>query len=384
MMKTYFSYLPVVVGSIEEEWKQCIDQVNYTRSAGHIPIKINVFADLPDFNSFLEIRKTFLKNIEEVSGSFIPTINITVHPPEKPWKVVVEAAFIKAGSSKTGSKKFGSIPYVVLESETEKEVWAAGVSCYAYPDDTRKAAENAFKLMSGLLAEEKMSLDHIVRQWNYIGDILDVKDDFQNYQIFNEVRNEYYSRFRKVQGFPSATGVGMKYGGVILDFCAIKSKGNLDVIPVHNPDQVNAYNYGQDVLKGLTGKDKITKHPPQFERALLIANKHEAYLHVSGTASILGQETVGKDDIARQTVVTIENIRKLADLQRINKLLPGSERYAEKYSLLRVYIKSQDDFARVRAICDQQFPGIPATYIEADICRDDLLMEIEAEVSLGM
>ncbi len=60
------------------------------------------------------------------------------------------------------------------------------------------------------------------------------------------------------------------------------------------------------------------KHAPQFERALLIANRKEAVLHISGTASIIGQETVGKDDIEKQTIVTINNMGLLSDAGRIN------------------------------------------------------------------
>jgi enamine deaminase RidA (YjgF/YER057c/UK114 family) len=96
----------------------------------------------------------------------------------------------------------------------------------------------------------------------------------------------------------------------------------------------------------------------------------------------MGQETIGKGDVSKQTIVTIENIKKLTDTERLSRLVSGSVSYREKISLLRVYIKNQNDFKLVREICDERFPQIPAVYIEADICRDDLLMEIEAEADL--
>jgi enamine deaminase RidA (YjgF/YER057c/UK114 family) len=156
----------------------------------------------------------------------------------------------------------------------------------------------------------------------------------------------------------------------------------LKISAVENPNQINAYNYGQQVLMGLKDKDKATKHAPKFERALLVANNHNAYLHISGTASIIGQETIGKNDIGKQTIVTIENVKKLTETERINKLISGPVISVEKYSLFRIYIKKQSDFRVVHQIFNEQFPRIPAIYIEADICRDDLLMEIEAEVEL--
>jgi hypothetical protein len=382
MPKTYIIYLPSVEGSVEEEWKQCLNCIEAAVSDGYIPVKLNIFADLPDFNSLLESRKKILQSALNKFGSGCPAINVTAHPPEKPWKVSVEATFIAKGSIKVTGKQFRGIPYIVLESEGYREVWASGISSFMYPDDTKRAAGDAFTIMVDLLEGENMSLDNLVRQWNYIGNILTVNEGYQNYQIFNEVRNDYYSRYRKIHGYPAATGVGMKHGGVILDFCAVESGGSLKIRPVENPNQVNAYDYGQQVLKGATDKGKPTKHAPQFERALLIANEHNAALHISGTASIIGQETIGKEDVGRQTVVTIENIWKITDNVRLSRLISGSVSYKGKFSLLRVYIRRKDDFDVVRSICNEHFPGIPAIYIEADICRDDLLMEIEAEADL--
>src|SRR5690606_24985619 len=122
------------------------------------------------------------------------------------------------------------------------------------------------------------------------------------------------------------------------------------------------------------------KNPPQFERGLLVVNKAVRTLFVSGTASIIGQDTIGRGDVAEQTIVTIENIRKVADRVRISTLTGKDE--PGRFSLLRVYIKKQEDFGVVREICNEHFKEAPIVFIEADICRDDLLTEIEAELSL--
>ena len=55
MPKRYLVYLPSVEGKIEDEWKQCLHQVVKSRSSGYIPVKLNVFADFPDFESFLDL-----------------------------------------------------------------------------------------------------------------------------------------------------------------------------------------------------------------------------------------------------------------------------------------------------------------------------------------
>jgi len=132
------------------------------------------------------------------------------------------------------------------------------------------------------------------------------------------------------------------------------------------------------VLKGLKVKGKPIKNPPQFERALFVANGDKLTLFVSGTASIIGQDTIGKENIKEQTHITIENIKRLSEITYLGELT-GYDLSHGKCTLIRAYVKRQEYFSAVKDICREQFPGVPAIYTEADVCRDDLLVEIEAE-----
>ena len=381
MLKHYLVYLPLVRGSPEEEWEQCRKQIPGALHEGNRLVKLNIFVDQTDYSSFLRIRNSIDESLKESFCDQCPAFNITVHPPEKPWKITVEAGFVSTFSSTVVSKIWHSIPYIVRVTDTEKEVWAGGLGAGLFPDDTRKAATAAFDQMRAILYAEKISFDHIVRQWNFIGNILEVKNGIQNYQIFNEVRSESYHKYRNVHSYPAATGVGMKYGGVNLDFYAVKAERNLKIIAIDNPDQIRPYGYSQQVLKGKPVGSRTLNQPPQFERAVFIADSLSSTLFVSGTASIIGQDTIGIEDIGRQTVVTIENISKLTDSKRLGHLTGKTDTNAGKLILLRVYIKKQEDFAKVKEICNEFHPCVPVIYIEADICRDNLLVEMEAEFS---
>jgi hypothetical protein len=46
--------------------------------------------------------------------------------------------------------------------------------------------------------------------------------------------------------------------------------------------------------------------------------------------------------------------------------------------LTRVYVKRQQDYAKVRAICQSRMGQLPVVYTIADVCRPELLVEIEA------
>jgi len=379
MQKEYFIYHPLEEGKVEEEWEQCLKQIRDAISNINQPVKINIFADLADFDAFLTLRKKIVESACDSLGDHTPAISFTAHPPEKPWKIAVEALFIQSGFIDITTRFFDSIPYVVIKTKWGKEVWAAGLGSGSSPEDARRAAETAFYQAAGILEKEKMTMDNIVRQWNYIGYILSVRNGFQNYQVFNEVRSEYYRRYRSVPGYPAATGIGMGLDGVIIDFCAIGADESILVKGLSNPNQINAYEYGQKVLKGMKEAGKPIKQPPQFERALIVAPYKSPVLFVSGTASIKGQETIGIGDIETQTRVTIENIMKLADLQRINEILNRREASTLRCSLLRVYIKLRKDFNTVEKICQELFPAVPKVFIQADVCRNNLLTEIEAE-----
>jgi enamine deaminase RidA (YjgF/YER057c/UK114 family) len=379
MMKKYYIYKPSVEGTINEEWTQCLNQIKETWLAGNRPLKLNIFTSLPDSAAHLKAREEILKSVIDTFGNQSPATGITVHPPKNPWKVAVEALFIIPGSSDATTKFHNSVPYVVIRTDWGKEVWGAGLGSDFYSDDTRKAAEAAFNQAVAVLAQEDMSLNHIIRQWNYIGNILTIRGGFQNYQVFNEVRSKYYDRYRTVISYPAATGIGMKLNSVIIDFCAVKTDESVRIKGLSNPNQLNPYEYGQKMLKG---KGKTKMHPPKFERALILALDKNAVLYVSGTASIIGQATIGKNDINHQIMVTIENIKKLTDTATISQIIGKDVRYSLKYNLLRVFIKSQEDFGLVKTICNEHFPSVPAVYVEADICRRDLLTEIESEIVL--
>jgi hypothetical protein len=46
----------------------------------------------------------------------------------------------------------------------------------------------------------------------------------------------------------------------------LKSDDTVKLKAINNPNQVNAYEYGQQVLKGVATGNSSVKHPPQFER----------------------------------------------------------------------------------------------------------------------
>jgi enamine deaminase RidA (YjgF/YER057c/UK114 family) len=139
-------------------------------------------------------------------------------------------------------------------------------------------------------------------------------------------------------------------------------------LPLENPNQTPSYHYGPE----------YSLKSPKFSRAMAVAIGNYVTTWVSGTASIVNAETVHRGDVAKQTRQTIDNIRDLIAPENFARLgLPGAGAGLEDLAKVRVYIKRQEDYEQCRAICDELLGGLPTIYAVADVCRPDLLVEIE-------
>ncbi len=99
---------------------------------------------------------------------------------------------------------------------------------------------------------------------------------------------------------------------------------------------------------------------------------------ISGTASITASESRHDDSVERQTHQTIENIEALIAADSFRRHgLSGSGQRSTDLAVARVYVKRQEDHDAVRAICRARFGELPTIYVVGDICRPELLVEIE-------
>jgi enamine deaminase RidA (YjgF/YER057c/UK114 family) len=314
-----------------------------------------------------------------------PTWVLTGHAPEMHHAVSIEAGLVTKGSCSITHRRTGELNYVMLEWSGYRELWAAGLRDRSVRESFEQEAERSFRILKQLLETENMSMNDIVRQWNYIGGIVHNNQvsgaDTINYQIFNEIRHQYYQQYRTVKGFPAATGIGNRFNHVDIDICALQGTGEkLKTFAIENPNQVNPYQYGQQVLLGVPILAQKIKHPPEFERAKLVVTGELIRLFISGTASIIGQETIGIGDVEKQTHCTIENIEKLTACENVRQSYPDLPAGSFQYSFLRVYIKGRMDLQQVKSICLERFKDIPMIFVIVDICRDELLLEIEGEM----
>jgi chorismate lyase/3-hydroxybenzoate synthase len=201
---------------------------------------------------------------------------------------------------------------------------------------------------------------HLLRAWHYFPQINDDELGLERYRGFNVGRHEAFVRNGRdinEENVPAASALGSNGGALTLYFMAGKQPGKA----VENPRQVSAYHYPQ-----LFGP-----RSPIFVRAMAVTLGGRDCFFISGTASIVGYETLHQGDPEKQTVETLLNIRTL--LQQIPHFDP-----ARGQMLLKVYLRHAQDLAMVQAKIREEFGNTCKTVcLHSNICRSDLLLEIE-------
>lgn len=103
---------------------------------------------------------------------------------------------------------------------------------------------------------------------------------------------------------------------------------------------------------------------------------------MSGTAAIRGEESLLEVGIEKQTQATIENIDYLISEENIRR--QGILFFGSSYRLksCRVYLKDISLMENVRVIVEKLYSDVESIYLLADVCRDELLIEIEGIASV--
>lgn len=370
-----------MAGDFRIQWKDCFDRLSdLLQNSEFKPFRISVFIHTENETDYHSKSVLIQESFERIEYANTWPVGIISQSPEEPFEIVIELGMVSEKEGKVKYYSIGDLNYCTITSGELIEYWMVGAGLNSKSNSILESADNSFRKLSSVLNDAKVNFDTIVRQWNYIGEILnESKIDgnyMQHYQQFNEVRNSYYSQFRKCACFPAATGIGIKYANVGIDLHAVESNSSIEIIPVRNPVQDDSYHYGQDVL---VGNPVVHKQPPQFERALLLTLGTSSRLIISGTASIVGQKTIGIGDVELQTKFTINNIEILSSHSNLKNQYPNLATYPDKYCYLRVYVRNRSDINAVKKICRDHYGDVPMTFIQADICRENLLVEIEAE-----
>lgn len=211
-----------------------------------------------------------------------------------------------------------------------------------------------------------MGYPSLLRAWNYLPRINEPEQGLERYRCFNVGRHDAFiscGRSIDEESVPAASVLGCGDEQMVVYFLAAKTPGK----PVENPRQLTAYRY----------PEQYGPRSPIFARAMLAGAGAQRCLMISGTASIVGHETMHKGNVAQQGIEIMRNIRTLLRQS-------GMENEATGRMALKVYVRHAEDLEQAQALVAKEFGReLQAVYLLSDICRSDLLLEIEGYYTLG-
>lgn len=226
-----------------------------------------------------------------------------------------------------------------------------------------------FDRANRILKEEGASFRNVVRTWIYLSKILEW------YSEFNMIRNERFLNFGLFQDpqseqqgaeqvyMPASTGIEgdnpSGSAGTMDAFAIIPSNPvTVEIEPVTGIIQKSAFRYGS-----------------AFSRAMRISEADCTHILVSGTASIDEKgETVFPGDTRAQMQKTIEIVKAL--IQTKGAALAN-------ICDATVFLKNAKDIDSWREVAQENgLNRMPQVCMVADVCRDDLLFELDANVAL--
>ena len=211
-----------------------------------------------------------------------------------------------------------------------------------------------FEKMESLLKQADMEFTDIARTWLYLNDLLDWYDEL------NVVRTKFFHErgtFDKM--VPASTGIGAGTAAgeeMVAALLAVKPKNDkVKVFAVPSPLQCPALDYKSS-----------------FARAVEIDQPGSRLLTISGTASIEpGGETVHLDDTEKQIKLTMEVVHGILKSRNMD--------WGDTARAI-AYFKDASEVHLLEAYCKaNKLPEMPIAISHADVCRHDLLFEIELD-----
>lgn len=253
-------------------------------------------------------------------------------------------------------RRAGDVLYGVIELD---EADFADGAC----PPLQSAAESAYRRIFHVL--EAQGGLQLWRVWNYMAEINAETHGLERYRQFNIGRQEAFEAVcSAVDQAPAACALGVRSGPLSIAFLA----GKVPIRPIENPRQLSAYCY----------PETYGPRSPVFARGALVYPPGQEVLFISGTASIVGHRTVHHDDVVAQVRESLANVRAVMD--EANRHVRGGA-FECAMLVCRIYLRHAGDRLQVEAVMSEQFAGAHCQYVEADVCRSDLLVEIEAMAS---
>jgi chorismate lyase / 3-hydroxybenzoate synthase len=217
----------------------------------------------------------------------------------------------------------------------------------------RATAETFYASMRQFQAE--CGFPRLLRMWNYLDAINEGDGDAERYRQFCLGRATGLDGI-ELRTLPAASAIGRQQATRKLQVFWVAARDGGRAI--ENPRQVSAYHYPR------------THGPasPSFSRAMVAP---DGSVFVSGTASIVGHVSQHDGDAHAQLAETLRNIAV------VSAQAGGRRDPMRAQDLIKVYVRDSTLVPMIAESLRTAYPGAAPIFLAGDICRRELLLEIE-------
>ena len=317
------------------------------------------------------------KLFEAYYGGQMPLTLFVVQPPCDGRGLAIEAWAVSTSAAQV---EYHSADLVTVNYDGMRWIYASGGSLHLDGRTPYEQSAEAFSSMRRVLAGAGAGFEDVVRTWLYQGCITEVVDGVERYRELNRARSDFFANIsfehRPIPVahnghavYPASTGIGTRCHGLITACMALQTdRKDVALMSLENPLQTSAFDYPKE----------YSVKSPKFARAMAVRMGAHVTTWISGTASIVNAETVHTGSIEKQTDQTLTNIERLIDAQNFARQgWPDAGATLDDLAKIHVYVKHPEDYEKCRAVCERRLGHVPAIYAQADVCRPDLLVEIE-------
>ncbi len=237
-----------------------------------------------------------------------------------------------------------------------RDKWASCYMLSVLPEDTNCSAEQQagqiFEKFDNVMRKADGDFNNTVRTWLFARDILSW------YGGLNRTRDKFFNEHGVFDRLvPASTGIGVDNhcgAAIAAQAFAVAGGNRLTITRAESPLQCSAMDYKSS-----------------FSRAVKVANPEYERLFISGTASIDEHgNTVRLGDTPGQVELTMRVVEAILDKAGMD--------FGDIVSSI-VYFKDAKEFGLFDEYCLQHSLELPHVKVHADVCRDDLLFEIELD-----
>ena len=248
----------------------------------------------------------------------------------------------------------GRIVGSVFTNDGARQCFVGGISPVDKTLSRSEQTRCTLEALQTILAQAGFALADIVRTWFFLENILSWYDDF------NQARTKIYSGVKfRTGSLPASTGVGAKNPAgtalalAVLAFRPLEKNSRAE--EVASPLQCPAPAYGSS-----------------FSRALEISSEAGSRLHISGTASIApGGKTLWVGDVRKQVELTMDVVEAILRSRGLT--------FADLTRATAYFRHATDADVFAGWLAANRLTAMPMVAAQCDVCRDDLLFELEAE-----